>query len=179
MVSRQRVGELGHRNPALLGPLGEPGAVELRRRHRRGDEPHRPVRVLEHRGHERLQIVFGVDDVAERGVVDAQHDRRCLAKRLAGDRARVLERDRVALLRHDAAALHEPVRQPQVAEFARAPEQQILDDAAKPGQQNRRRGHALDQVVDRRDAAVGVAGRRVESEELASCGFGRSESRCR
>ena len=62
-----------------------------------------------------------------------------LTDRLAANRARVLERDGIPLLRHDAAALHEPVSQPQVAELARAPEQQILHDAAEAGEQHRRR----------------------------------------
>ena len=86
---------------------------------------------------------------------------------LLRDRARVLERHRVALLRHDAARLHEAVRQPQVAELRRAPEQQILDDAAEPDQQHAGRRRALEQVVDGRDAAVGVAGRPGEPEQLA------------
>ena len=97
----------------------------------------------------------------------ASDDGRRLAERLAADRARVLERDGVALLRHDAARLHEAVGEPQVAELHRAPEQQVLDDAAKPGEQHRRRRHALEQVVDGGDAAVGVAGRAVESEQVA------------
>ena len=67
---------------------------------------------------ERLQIVFGVHDVAEGRVVDGEHDRRGLPQRLAGNRACVFERDGIALLRHDAAALHEAVGQPQVAELA-------------------------------------------------------------
>ena len=85
--------------------------------------------------------------------------------RLAADRARVLERNRVALLRHDAAALHEAVRQAQVAELHRAPEQQVLDDAAEADEQNGGRADALEQVIDRRDAAVGVAGHAVEAEQ--------------
>ena len=134
--------------------------VELGAGHRRGDERDRAGRVLEHLRDERLQIVLGVDDVAERRVVRRQHNGRRLAERLAADRARVLQRDRVPLLRHDAAALHEPVRQPQVAELHRAPQQQILDDAAEADEQDGGGAHALEQVVDRRDAAVGVARRR-------------------
>ena len=89
-----------------------------------------------------------------------------LAERLAGDRARVLERHGVPLLRHDAAALHEAVGEAQVAELHRAPQQQVLDDAAEADEHDRRGAHALQQVVDRRDAAVGVAGGAVEPEQL-------------
>ena len=64
-------------------------------------------------------------------------DRLRLADGLAADGARVLERDRVALLRHDAAALHEAVAEPQVAELHRAPEQQVLNDAAEADEQDR------------------------------------------
>ena len=94
-----------------------------------------------------------------------QHQPRGLPERLAADRARVLERHRVPLLRHDAAALHEAVGQPQVAEFDRRPEQQVLDDAAEADEHGRRRADALEQIVDGRDAAVGVAGRAVEAEQ--------------
>ena len=63
------------------------------------------------------------------------HDRLRLAHRLAADGARVLERDRVALLRHDAAALHEPVAETDVVEFSGGPEQQVLHETAEPGDQ--------------------------------------------
>ena len=108
-----------------------------------------------------------------------EHDRARLPDRLAADRAGVLERDGVALLRHDAAALDELVGEPQVSELARAPEQQILNDPSEPGEQDRCRRHALEQVVNRRDAAVGIAGRRRRSREARSSGRDRSESRCR
>ncbi len=85
---------------------------------------------------ERLQIVLGVDDVAEWRVVDGDRNRRRLSHRLAGDRASVLERDRVALLRHDAAALHEAVGQAQIADLRGAPQQQVLQNAAEPGQEH-------------------------------------------
>ena len=78
----------------------------------------------------------------------------------------VLERDRVALLRHDAARLHEAVAEAQVAELGGAPQQQILHEPSEPDQQHRRRRRALEQVVDGRDAAVGVAGRRREPEQV-------------
>ena len=90
-----------------------------------------------------------------------------LADGLAADGARVLERHRVALLRHDAAALHEAVAEAQVAELHRAPQQQVLDDPAEADDQRAGRRHALEQVVDGRDAAVGVAGRAAEAEQLA------------
>ena len=47
----------------------------------------------------------------------------------------MLQRDRIALLRHDAAALHEPLAETQVPEFARAPQEQVLDDAAEAREQ--------------------------------------------
>ena len=98
-----------------------------RRRHQR----HHARRVAEHRRDQRLQVVLGVDDVAERRVVHGRQDRLRLADRLAADRPRVLERHRVALLRHDAARLHEAVGEPQVAELHRAPQQQVLHHPAR------------------------------------------------
>ena len=58
-----------------------------------------------------------------------------------------------------------PSRQPQIAHLARAPQQQVLHHPAETGRERRRRRHALQQVVDRGDAAVGVPGRRVEAKE--------------
>ena len=48
----------------------------------------------------------------------------------------MLERHGVALLRHDAAALHEAVAETEIPEFDGAPEQQILHDAPEPDQQH-------------------------------------------
>src|SRR5262250_3081960 len=48
--------------------------------------------------------------------------------RFAADGAGVLERHRIALLRHDAAALNVAFTEPQVVELRRAPEQQILNE---------------------------------------------------
>jgi hypothetical protein len=120
-----------------------------------------------------------VSTMSPKGVLcTASITRLRLAERLAADGARVLERHRVPLLRHDAARLHEPVAQAQVAELHRAPEQQVLHDPAEAGEQHRRRRRALEQVVHRRDAAVGVARRAVEAEQLARAARGRSGSRC-
>ena len=45
-------------------------------------------------------------------------------------------RDRIALLRHDAAALHEPVAESNVAELRGGPEEQVLHEAAVAGEQH-------------------------------------------
>ena len=79
----------------------------------------------------------------------------------------MLERHRIPLLRHDAAHLHEPVRQPQVANLDRRPEQQILREAAEADDEHGGRADGLEQVVDGADAAVGVAGRSRKAEQLA------------
>jgi hypothetical protein len=132
---RQRVSQLGQRDPPLSRAAGHSCGVELRRGERGRDQPQRANRVLEHLEDQRLQIVLGVDDVAEGRVVNRDQDRRRLTDGLAADRTRVLERDRVALLRHDAAALHEAVGQPQVAELCRAPEQEVLHHATEAGEE--------------------------------------------
>ena len=141
--------------------------IELGRLNRRRDEPERADGVAEHRRHQRLQVVLGVDDVAEGRVVDGADDGLRLAERLAADGARVLDGHRVALLRHDAARLHEAVAEAHVAELERAPEQQVLHEAAEAGHRDRRRRDAFEQVVHRGDAAVRVARRALEAEQLA------------
>src|SRR5262245_39094332 len=117
VIAYQSVGQLGQCGPAVAGTPFEAYRVELGGRHRGGDQFDRPRRVAEHRKHERLQVILRVDDVAEGRVVDSRTDRLRLTKRLAADGARVLDRDRIALLRHDAAALHEPVTESDVAEL--------------------------------------------------------------
>ena len=81
---------------------------------------------------DRLQVVLGIDDVAEGRVVGRDQDGLRLSDGQAGQAARVLERDRVALLRHDAARLDEAVGEAQVADFGCAPEQQVLHDSSEP-----------------------------------------------
>ena len=90
-----------------------------------------------------------------------------LPERLAADRARMFERDRISLLRHDAAALHELIPEPEIAEFAGAPEQEILNDTTKSRQEDRNSRNAFQQIVDRCNAAVRVAGWTVEAEQIA------------
>ena len=100
------------------------------------DQRDGPRGVTKHRRDQRLQVIFGIDDVAERRVVDGGDDRLRLADRLAGDRPRVLERHRISLLRHDAARLHEPLAEPEVTELHRAPQQKVLHarGPARPGE---------------------------------------------
>ena len=151
--------------PVLRGRLEVPtsnSAVAMRGRR----QLHGAPGVAEHREDQRLQVVLRVDDVAERRVVDGGENRLRLTERLAADRPHVLDRHRIPLLRHDAARLHESVAEAQVAELRRAPQQQILREAAEAGEQHRGRRRALEQVVDGRDAAVGVAGRRRETEQV-------------
>src|SRR5207244_9130701 len=65
-----------------------------------------------------------------------------------------------------AARLHEAVAEPDVAEFRRAPQQQVLDEPAEAGEQHGCRRRAFEQIVDRRDTAVRVAGRATEAEQV-------------
>ena len=104
VIAHQRIGQLRQRRPAVRrhaprGASASKSAVRIAA----ATSFTGARRVAEHREHERLQVVFGVDDVAERRVVHGGDDRLRLAERLAADGARVLERDWVALLRHDAA----------------------------------------------------------------------------
>ena len=63
--------------------------------------------------------------------------------------------------------LHQIVRQPQVADLARAPQQHVLDEPAGADERHRRGGGGFEQIVDRRDTAVRVAGRARKAQELA------------
>ena len=68
-----------------------------------------PMRVREHSENQRLKIVFAVVYVAERRVVRASEHGLGFAQRAAGQDADVLQRHRIAFLRHDAGGLHECV----------------------------------------------------------------------
>ena len=66
----EMVGQLGQRGAANRGLCLEPRDVELGVFQRGGDERHRADGIAEHRRHERLQVVLGIHDVAERRVVN-------------------------------------------------------------------------------------------------------------
>ena len=138
VVAHERVSELGDRHPAFARARRHPLDVELGSRHGDRDQADAARGIGEDRGHERLQIVLGIDNVAERRVVGDQRQAIRLRERFRQQRARVLQRDRIALLRHDAADLHEIVRQPQVADLARAPQQHVLDEPADADERHRR-----------------------------------------
>src|SRR4029077_20233098 len=65
------------------------------------------------------------------------------------------------------AELHESVTEADVVHLRRAPEQQILHEASQADEERRGRIRALEQIVHRRNAAVGVAGWSVETEQAA------------
>ena len=93
-VPHQRIRQLGERRPAFAGASGQPRHVEVGAAHGRRHQRDGARRVAEHRRDERLQVVLGIDDVAEGRVVDGGDDRLRLADGLAADGAGVLERDR-------------------------------------------------------------------------------------
>ena len=173
VLAHQRVGQLGQRRPAVAGARLEPRGVELApcaappppaspRASRRGTS-----RTPAAAGRPRCRRCRRTACCGPPCI-----DRLRLAERLAADGARVLERDRVALLRHDAAALHEAVAEPQVVELRRAPEQQVLHEAPDARRAARSAADgALEQVVDGGDAAVGVAGRcrRSRADRAVRC----------
>src|SRR5262249_17936026 len=72
---------------------------------------------------------------------------------------------RIPLLRHDAAALDEPLAEADVVELRRAPEQEILDEPTEADEQYCRRRRTFEQVVHTGDAAVGIASWSREPEE--------------
>ena len=71
VIARERVGQLGDGDPALPGALRQPLPSNCAVAIAAATSADGADRVLEHRADERLQIVLGVDDVAERRVVDA------------------------------------------------------------------------------------------------------------
>ena len=176
VVAHQRIGQLGQRRPAVAGAGLERRGVELG-----------ACAIAAATSFTARVASRNIDE--RRAAADRPRCRRCRRTACCGRsitiacacpsallamRARVLERHRVALLRHDAAALHEAVAEPQVVELRGAPQQQVLHEAAEADQQHRRRRCALQQVVDRRDAAVGVAGRPAEAEQIARSAADRS-----
>ena len=83
--------------------------VDLRGCERTREQPESAARVGEHGENQRLKIVFAVIHVAEGRVVRAGEHGLGFAQRAAGQDADVLQRHRIALLRHDAGGLHERI----------------------------------------------------------------------
>ena len=85
MLASEMIGELRQRRASRASASRHASDIELGPAHRRTDQRHGSSGIAKHRGDERLQIVLGVDDVAEGRVVDRGENRLGLAERLAAD----------------------------------------------------------------------------------------------
>ena len=124
---------------------------------------------MEHREDHGLQVVLAVVDVAEGRVMGAGEHRLRLPERPARQNARMLQGHRISFLRHDAGRLHECIRESQKPEFARRPQQQILNQLAQIYHRDRDRSRRFGQIVDRGDRGVRVFSQTLEAEE--ACGL--------
>ena len=87
VIAHQHISQFGQRGPAIRRPCLEPFRVELGGPHRGGRQVDRARGVDKHREHQGLQVVLGIHDIAERGVVHTRDNRLTLAQRPAADGA--------------------------------------------------------------------------------------------
>jgi hypothetical protein len=165
LPAHQRIGEFGHGQKIRARALGQTSAIHVRGSDRPGQQTRRPQRVGEHREHQRLQIVLAIVDVAKRSVVRAHQHRLRFAQSPAGENPRMLQRHRIALLRHDAGALHVTIAQPQKSELARRPQQQVLRELSQVHHRYRHRRSCFRQVINGGDRTVGVFRQTLESQQ--------------
>ena len=165
-IAYQGIGEFGHGHEVRAGSSRQALAVYLRRSQQPSQQTQRARRVGKHGEHQRLKIVFAVVDVAERGVVRAGENGLRFSQRAAGQDAGVLERHRIAFLRHDAGRLDVRVGEAHKAKFPRGPQQQILHQLSGVDHGDGDGGGGFGEVIDGRDRTVGVLGQAVEAEQL-------------
>ena len=180
VVAHQRVGQLGQRGPARRR-RARPAARRRNRRRACAAATSVTVRVASRN----IDATSGcrsssVSTMSPNGVLwTAVHDRLRLPDRLAGDGARVLERHRIALLRHDAAR---PARSRRRAAGSRTPS---CTTAAGPGRRGPgRRAAPRWPTRSRAGSPRSRCCRRCcrsgpRTRAARSCAAGRSGSRCR
>ncbi len=162
----QCIGQLCHRKKIRIGSHGHASRIELGLIQNPRQQMKTALAIIERRIHQRLQIVFRIVHIREGSIVQASKDALRLHQSPARENADMLQRNRIPLLRHDAADLHIGITKPQVAEFHRAPQQQIL---RKPAQAQHRAGKyraALDKIIHRRNRPIRVDLQALEAKHL-------------
>jgi hypothetical protein len=164
--AHERVGKLRQRDAGFVDMAAHFGAVDRRRVDQAAQKRHEALRGVERIVAGDLHFAFGVVHVGERRVVNGgEHG---LAARGAerGDESQVLDRHRIALLRHDRAHLDEGVRHVQVADLEARPGVQVLHEAPCVKEHELQRTVDAGRIVGRRDRAVGVFLRIGKAQEV-------------
>ncbi len=166
LAAHQRIGQFGHRHQAARGAPAQALAVDFGGGEHGAEKPPGADAVAESRKDQGLEIVLVIVDVAEGRVVNGGEDGLCLPERFAGENPGVFERDRIPLLRHDAARLHVAGREPQKTVLLGAPQQQVLHQAAQVHHRRRERARRSGHVIDSGDGVVGVLDQTFEAEQF-------------
>src|ERR1700681_872796 len=146
-----------------IGCLSHSFALKFRAGHQACEEPESAVGIGKCCEHQRLQVVFTVNHIAKRRVVQAIKDTLGLRKGLARQDPGMLERNRIALLRHNTAGLYVAVGKPQKSELCRAPAKQFLYQPAEVRHRDGDGGRTLGEIINRSNGAVGITLQSLET----------------
>src|SRR6202049_2296842 len=100
-----------------IGRLSHSFPPKFRAGHQACEEPESAAGISKGCEHQRLQVVFTVNHIAKRRVVQAIKHTLGLRKGLARQDPGMLERNRITLLRHDTTSLYVAVGKPQKSEL--------------------------------------------------------------
>ena len=165
LFAHQRIGQFGDRQKTAGGAAAHSFAIHFGVAHQSGEQPQRARGIRAHGKHQWLQVILAIHDIAERRIVRAGEHGLRLAERFTRQDARMLQRDGISFLRHDAAGLHVGVAQAQVAVFLGAPQKQILDQFSQIHHQHGDCG-GFRNVINRSDRAVGIGLQTFEAQKL-------------
>src|ERR1700735_3662110 len=174
----QRVCELGDGKKVSTGGSGHGSGVEIPFRKNTAQKPDASISIFKCGVNKRLQIVLRVVHVRKRRVVDAAKNALGLIERPASENPDVFKRDRVALLRHDAADLDISVGETEIVELGSAPKKKVLRKTSEVDHANRENRAALREVIDCSDRSVGVDLESFEAKKLLGEVTVDGEARC-
>jgi hypothetical protein len=157
MRSDQTVGKFCQSNFTSGAPRQSLGLIDLHGGQNFRKEAEHPLTVLECVAHRRLNVILGVDNVAEGRIVKTPNDSLALSQGAAGEDTQMLQSNGVPLLWHDAAALHKSICQPNHLRILRTPGKQVLNKSSQIGHEDGDCRDAFDQVVDACNRTVSVS----------------------
>ncbi len=164
LVTHEGIGKFGDGDAGRVGVATHVPGVDRTGRQEGGEQIEHPPAAPECAVACLLHFAFAVVHVGEGGVVHRVHHHVAAP---TGDRrqvAHMLDRNRIALLRHDRADLDQRVGHVELADLEAGPEGQILDDAAQVQEYQLDRGIEAGDVIHRGDTAIGIHQRALEPQ---------------
>ena len=124
-----------------------------------------------------MNLVLVVVHIGEGRIVERGQDRVALSRAERSHEPQMLDRNGIALLRHDRTDLHVTVRKPQLPDLEGGPERHVLCNTAEIERHDLQRRIGAGRVVARGDAAIGIQQDVRRSRAVPPCGRGLSGNR--